>query len=145
MIRNFLLDLSVVVALTESEHKHHRMAHDWFDTIGNDCWGICPLTETEFLRLAANSAAHPALHALEYAKAILEVWKGQTSYRLWPIDESWVTLTARLAPRIFGHQQVTDAYLLGLAIKEDGILVTFDRGLKYLAGQEFRRNLLVLQ
>jgi hypothetical protein len=34
--------------------------------------------------------------------------------------------------------------LLGLAIKEDGVLVTFDRGLKYMAGPEFSRNLLVL-
>jgi predicted nucleic acid-binding protein len=40
---------------------------------------------------------------------------------------------------------VTDAYLLGLAIKESGILVTFDRGLRYLAGSEFSRNLLVLE
>jgi uncharacterized protein len=56
-----------------------------------------------------------------------------------------VALTAPFAARIRGHQQVTGAFLLGLAIREDGILVTFDRGLKYLAGQEFRRNLLVLQ
>jgi predicted nucleic acid-binding protein len=40
---------------------------------------------------------------------------------------------------------VTDAYLLGLAIREDGVLVTFDRGLRYMAGAEFSRNLLVLE
>jgi hypothetical protein len=39
---------------------------------------------------------------------------------------------------------VTDAYLLGLAIKEDGVLVTFDRGIKYMAGPEFSRNVLIL-
>ena len=53
-------------------------------------------------------------------------------------------LTVPFASRIFGHQQVSDAYLLGLAIKENGILVTFDRGLKYLAGPDFARNLLIL-
>jgi len=46
---------------------------------------------------------------------------------------------------LFGHQQVTDAYLLGLAVKENGVLVTFDRGIKYLAGSQFQRNLLVLE
>ncbi len=55
------------------------------------------------------------------------------------------SLTARFAARITGHQQVTDAYFLGLAIKEDGVLVTFDRGLTYMAGPEFSRNLLVLE
>jgi hypothetical protein len=40
---------------------------------------------------------------------------------------------------------VTDAYLLGLAIKEDGVLVTFDPGIRYMAGAEFSRNVLVLQ
>ena len=61
------------------------------------------------------------------------------------MKESWVDLTAQFASRITGHRQVTDAYLLGMAIKEDGVLVTFDRGLKYLAGPEFTKNLLILQ
>jgi hypothetical protein len=32
-----------------------------------------------------------------------------------------------------------------MAIKEGGVLVTFDRALKFLAGAEFTRNLLVLE
>lgn len=66
-------------------------------------------------------------------------------YNYWPITESWTHLTGPFAARINGHQQVTDAYLLGMAIKEDGVLVTFDRGMKYLAGPEFARNLLILE
>jgi hypothetical protein len=34
--------------------------------------------------------------------------------------------------------------LLGLAIKENGVLVTFDRGIKYMAGSEFSQNVLIL-
>ncbi len=56
-----------------------------------------------------------------------------------------MTLTAPFAARIFGHQQVTDAYLLGLAIKENGVLVTFDKGIQYMAGAEFSRNVLLLE
>jgi len=40
---------------------------------------------------------------------------------------------------------VTDAYLLGLAVKENGVLVTFDRGIKFMAGAEFRENVLILK
>jgi predicted nucleic acid-binding protein len=51
------------------------------------------------------------------------------------------TLTAPLRrAHINGHQQVTDAYLLGLAIKEKGVLVTFDKGIQYMAGAEFSRE-----
>jgi predicted nucleic acid-binding protein len=57
----------------------------------------------------------------------------------------WGTLTAPFSARIVGHQQVTDAYLLGLAIKEGGVLVTFDRGIDYLAGEEFSEHVLLLK
>lgn len=50
-----------------------------------------------------------------------------------------------VAARIFGHQQVTDAYLLGLAIKEEGALVTFDKGIQYMAGAEFSQHVLLLE
>jgi len=40
---------------------------------------------------------------------------------------------------------MTDAYLLGLAIKEKGVLVTFDKGIRLMAGVEFSRNVLLLE
>jgi uncharacterized protein len=82
---------------------------------------------------------------MDQAIAILEDLKAHSGYWYCGIDKSWVTLTAPFAARISGLQQVTDAYLLGLAIKEDGVLVTFDKGIGYMAGPEFRRNVLVLQ
>jgi predicted nucleic acid-binding protein len=84
---------------------------------------------------------------LERAIEILQSLRSHSGYRYWPITqtESWVAVTARFAARITGHQQITDAYLLGLAIKEDGVLVTFDRGIKYMAGAEFSRNVLILE
>lgn len=83
---------------------------------------------------------------MEQSIAILQALKGLPGHLYWEIKASWVDLTARFAPRISGHQQVTDSYLLGLAIENDGVLVTFDRGLRYLAGPEFSsRNLLVLE
>ncbi len=82
---------------------------------------------------------------MELATAILQMLKVRPGFWYRKIDESWVAVTAPFAKRIIGHQQITDAYLLGLAIKDDDILVTFDRGLKYMAGAEYARNLLVLE
>ena len=65
-------------------------------------------------------------------------------HRFWPMD---ITLAEAVHPfheRLYGHRQVTDAYLLGLAIKNKGRLVTLDRGVEALAGSEFARYLTVL-
>ncbi len=145
MIRRNLLDLNVLIALTDDEHRHHQRAIQWFDSLGREDWGICPLTEAGFIRLTTNPATGPIFSTFAKAIAVLKDLAAQPGYRYWPIFEPLAAVTARFAARIIGHQQVTDAYLLGLAIKENGVLVTFDRGLKYLAGPEFRGNLLVLE
>jgi toxin-antitoxin system PIN domain toxin len=142
----YLLDGNVLAALSSDEHEHYQKAHQWFDSLTKyDEWAVCPLTDAGYIRLAANTSTRVGPGSIRRATEVLSEIQKLPGYSFWPIAESWATLTAPFATRISGHQQVTDAFLLGLAIKEDGVLVTFDRGLKYLAGQEFRRNLLVLQ
>jgi uncharacterized protein len=140
----YLLDLNVLAALSSDEHEFHGKAHRWFDSLAT-AWALCPLTEAGFIRLAANPAARVGPGSIKRATEVLTELVRLPGYCYWPITDSWVSLTAPFADRIFGHQQVTNAYLLGMAIKKDGVLVTFDRGLKYLAGPEFSENLLVLE
>lgn len=145
MIRRNLLDLNVLIALTDDSHQHHERAWEWLKSSGQQSWGICPLTEAGYVRVTTNPAAHTGARTLAKSAAILEELARVPGYCYWQMTESWVTLTAPFADRIFGHQQVTDAYLLGMAIKSDGVLVTFDRGLRYMAGPRFSKNLLVLE
>jgi hypothetical protein len=143
--RRYLLDLNVVVALTDEEHLHFAIAQRWFRTLSGESWGTCPLSDAGYIRLTTSPAARIGSGSFSTAIAVLADLARRPGYRFWPITESWAGLTAPFADRIFGHQQVTDAYLLGLAIKEDGVLVTFDRGIRYMAGAEFAGNVLVLQ
>jgi predicted nucleic acid-binding protein len=128
----------------DSAHQHYQKAQDWFISSRDFHWGLCPLTEAGFLRVTTNPAYGTKPRTFAEAIAILQVLKGQAHYWYCAIDKTWVELTAPFAARINGHQQVTDAYLLGLAIKEELVLVTFDRGIQYLAGADFRRHVLVL-
>lgn len=144
MSKKYLLDVNVLVALTSDEHEFHKKAHQWFDLLNAE-WALCPLSEAGFIRLAANPATRMGAGSMERATEVLADLVRLPGYSYWPIVNSWVTLTSSFAARIFGHQQVTDACLLGMAIKEGGVLVTFDRGLRYLAGQKFSKNLLVLE
>jgi len=138
----FLLDVNVLVALTDKNHVHHATVTRWIGTLRKESWGVCPFTEAGFLRVVTN----PAIGALsiEEATEILIRLARQPGYMFWPILHPWTELAARLEDRIFGHQQIADACLLGLAIKEDGVLVTLDNAISYLAGTRFAQNLLVL-
>lgn len=144
MARKFLLDTNVLIALTEVEHMHHRRAQDWLNAYGKRPWGLCPLSEAGFIRITTNSRLYPNPRSIAETVAILQTIHVLPHFSYWGMVESWVTLTAPFVTRISGHQQVTDAYLLGLAIKEDGVLVTFDKRIRYMAGAEFRQNVLLL-
>ena len=143
MSKGFLLDVNVLVAFTSVEHECHGMANRWFRSQRNAKWGVCPLTEAGFMRLATNPNTRLGMGNFPKALAVLSNLARKPGYCYWPIHDSWATLTAQFADRIFGHQQVTDAYLLGLAIQEDGVLVTFDKAILHLAA-EHRNQVLLL-
>lgn len=145
MIRKNLLDTNALIALTNDEHQHYPMAQRWFSSPANEDWGICPLTEAGFIRIVMNPASGPLLRTFDEAVQVLDDLAQRPGFRYWPLMESWASLTAPFADRIFGHQQVTDAYLLGLAIKHDGVLVTFNRALRYMAGPRFAQHLHLLE
>ena len=141
---SYLLDLNALIALAEPDSVHYQAIERWYDSSGKDDWGVCPLTEAGFIRVTTNPAYRGTSRTIEQATAILAELASFPGYRYWAITDKWAVLTAPFADRVLGHQQVTDAYLLGLAVKEKGVLVTFDKGIRYLAGTEYSRNLLVL-
>ncbi|MGO9340528.1 MAG: TA system VapC family ribonuclease toxin [Terracidiphilus sp.] len=145
MTPRHLLDLNVLIALVDSAHQHYQKAQDWFISPRKFHLGLCPLTEAGFLRVTTNPAYRPKPRTFGETIAILQILKGNADYWYCEIDKSWVEVTAPFAARINGHQQVTDAYLLGLAIKEKSVLVTFDKGIQYMAGAEFSQNVLLLE
>jgi uncharacterized protein len=139
---NYLLDVNVLIALTDEGHVDHSIMMKWFATPGLN-WGLCAFSEAGFLRIAANPSAGKL--TVEEATYILATLVKLPGYRFWPITAGWASLAAPFAERVLGHQQITDAYLLGLAIKENGVLVTLDKAIRYMAGPRYSKNLLVLE
>jgi toxin-antitoxin system PIN domain toxin len=141
----YLLDVNALIALADPDHQHHKAIEKWFVTSVDlkHTWAICPLTEAGFVRVTTNPGYSNPL-TVEQAFAFLSEFAKRSGYHYWPISDPWVLLAAPFIGRLFSHHQVTDSYLLGLAVKNNGVLLTFDKGLGYLAGSEYRRNLLVL-
>jgi toxin-antitoxin system PIN domain toxin len=138
-----LPDVNVLVALMDENHAHHAIAERWFDGLLGKSWAMCPLTGSAFMRLMT----HPRIGALRVEQAVeqLKSLAERPGYRFWPISDDWVTLCGPFMGRIFGHQQIADAYLLGLAVREGGVLVTMDKGLQFLAEARYRAYVLVLE
>lgn len=140
-----MLDLNVLIALIDDEHEHYQSAQQWFASRGDGEWGTCPLTEAGLIRYVMNPATHFPATGFRAAIEALRRLAERPGHCFWPIPDGWAVLTERFTGRIFGHQQVTEACLLGLAIKGNGVLVTFDKGIRYLAGPQFAGNVLILQ
>jgi toxin-antitoxin system PIN domain toxin len=138
----FLLDVNVLVALADEEHVHHRAAKRWLTAERRD-WGTCCLSEAGFFRVTARLSADVA--TMEDIAATYDGMTRYPGYRYWPISDPLPVLVRPFAARIFGPNQITDAVLLGLAIKGKGVLVTFDHGVRFLAGPEHAANVLVLE
>lgn len=138
-----LADVNVLIALTDENHVHHRMVSKWYETTGRHDFGLCAFTEAGFLRVTTNPRA--GSYSIEEAADVLASLSENEGYRYWPIREGWASLAEPFIERVFGHQQITDAYLLGLAVKEGGVLVTMDKAIGYLAGAKYRKNVLVLE
>jgi hypothetical protein len=54
-------------------------------------------------------------------------------HQFWPDELPLAGAVAFAGVRLLGHQQVTDAYLLGLAMSRGGVLATLDRRIGALA------------
>jgi hypothetical protein len=142
-LTRYLVDVNLLIALADEEHIHYPIATNWLDAMSDEVWGACAFSQAGFLRIMTN----PKLgsYSVREATEVLISLSRHPRYRFWPIADDWATLAAPFLKRVFGHQQITDAYLLGLVVKGGGVLVTMDAAIKYLAGTEYSRNVLVLE
>ena len=123
----FLLDVNVLIALMWPAHEAHTQTQDWFRRKSREGWATCPFTEAAFVRIITNPAFSRDAVTPQEALKLLAANLNHAAHRFWAEEISFVAATQPLARRLVGHQQVTDAYLLGLAMYNRGKLATLDR------------------
>lgn len=136
-----LLDVNALVALLDEDHVHHEAMTEWFDTAALQ-WALCPFTEAGLLRYMTRPKTGDM--SVEEATAMLARLAQERGYHYQEISADWRTLCRPFFRRIFGHNQITDACLLGLAVREGLVLATFDKAIVHLAG-EYRHHVLLLE
>lgn len=132
-MKGYLLDTNLLVALLWPSHERHDLAVKWFARHRGRGWATCPLTQAGFVRIVSNPAfSRDAVQPRE-AIQVLAANTAAKDHLFWPDDLPVADAVAFAGVRLMGHQQVTDAYLLGLAIRKDGVLATLDRRIGALA------------
>jgi len=127
----FLLDVNVLIALSDPMHLHHEAAHHWFAVGGRASWATCPLTENGFVRITSHPSYPNRPGDASLVLVLLRQLCGVEGHLFWP-DE--VSIRDVLPPdAVLTHNQVTDVYLLGLAVARRGKLATFDRRIESVA------------
>jgi uncharacterized protein len=140
-----LLDVNVLVALFDPAHVHHEAAHAWFGVNRRNRWGTCALTENAFVRILSNPAYPGARTTVEDAAARLRTFCTGRQHVFW-IDSLSVREDRRFVwNHVQGHRQLTDVYLLALAVANEGRLATFDSAIPLRAVQRAEpKNLEVI-
>lgn len=121
-----LLDVNVLVALLDRDHIDHDRARAWLeDNIGAG-WASCAITENGFVRVISQprypSPVPPAQAVELLARACAE-----PHHVRWDCDVSLLDPALIDPSRLHGSRQITDAYLVALAVVHGGRFVTFDR------------------
>lgn len=123
-----LLDVNVLIALLDASHVSHGDAMAWFTANGAEGWASCPITQNGCVRIMS-SPAYPNAHTVASVADRLREATGHASHTFWPDDLSVLDARTVDLTRIHGPRQLTDAYLLALAVHRGGRLVTFDRAI----------------
>lgn len=126
-MKGYLLDTNLLIALLWPSHERHDLAVKWFVRHRAKGWATCPITQAGFVRIVSNPAfSRDAVQPRE-AVHVLSANTAAQDHAFWPDEIPVAEAVAFTGIRLMGHQQVTDAYLLGLAIRRGGVLATLDQ------------------
>jgi toxin-antitoxin system PIN domain toxin len=120
-----LLDVNVLIAVLDSDHLHHGCAQAWLRSNASHGWASCPITQNGCVRVMSLPAYPNPLKTSAVIERLAAAVR-HPSHEFWPDDRSLLDPDAVHAERVHGPRQITDLYLLALAVQRDGRLATFD-------------------
>jgi len=122
----------MLVALFDHSHVHHRRASNWWKEWQDQGWASCTLTENGFVRVISGRGYSAPIATAEAIRLLQEQIR-LGGHEFWTDDISIADPSRFDHARILGPSQITDVYLLALAVKNAGRLVTFDRSIPVAA------------
>ena len=120
-----LYDVNVLIALFDPQHTQHNKAKKWHSESQTHGWASCPLTQNGLLRILSQPRyTNPATVA--ELLALLADATSDPSHEFWPDDISLAAGGTLHRKVPLTSSAITDIYLLALAVKHAGCLITLD-------------------
>src|SRR6202051_1416095 len=139
-----LLDVNVLIALLDSDHTSHGVALMWFAKHAGEGWASSAISETGCVGIMSNPSYPKALPVQAVMKRLADACE-EDVHEFWSDEVSLLNPNVVDSTRIHGPRQLTDIYLLALAVEREGRFVTFDTGVPLAAVRKAAtHNLVVL-
>jgi toxin-antitoxin system PIN domain toxin len=137
-----LLDVNVLIALLDEDHSMHEHAMRWFENDAPDGWASCPITQNGCVRVMSHPSYPNPVQVASVVQRLREA-AATGEHEFWPDEISLLDPRIADSDRVHGPRQVTDLYLLALAVHRRGCFVSFDGSIPRAAVRGARKEHLV--
>ena len=129
---SWLPDANALIALGWPAHEHHARMLAWFQRHAREGWATSALTQAAFVRVISQPAfSGRAMSIGEIAEVLLRN-TAHPKHRFLALDFGIEQVLGCCTGGLRGHRQITDAWLLTLAMRHGARLLTFDGGIAQL-------------
>jgi uncharacterized protein len=127
-----LYDVNILIALFDPQHTQHLKIRAWHVAHLASGWASCPITQNGLLRIVSQPKyTNPS--TVSELRALLTAATNDQSHQFWSDDISLAD-PSRIDPNIaLTSGMLTDVYLLALAVKNNGRLITLDSKISHRA------------
>ena len=138
-----LLDVNILIALLDENHLHHPLVHGWLEDHIDDGWASCPITQNGCIRILSQPSYPNTLGVPEAIRLLHEACSTQ-HHRFVADDASLLDPALVERERLVSARQITDVYLLALAVAHGMRFVTLDRSIPAGAVSDAAERSLVI-
>lgn len=132
-----LLDINVLIALLDEDHVHHVETRRWLEENIDHGWASCPLTQNGCIRIMSQPRYPNAVHVAEIVARLQKAVSTQ-HHRFITDNVSLLNPDIIDHGRLLSPRQLTDIYLLALAVENECRFITFDRSIPTGAAKQAR-------
>ena len=143
-MNGFLLDVNLLITLLDHDHIHHELAVTWLRNNGQSGWASCPITQNGCIRIMSNPSysSQIFLSVGDVADKLREVTL-TPSHTFIPDNVNLLDSDNIDLGNIQKPKDITDVYLLALAMHNNYQFATLDRKVNKRALRSFSDAALV--
>ena len=117
--------INVLLALLDASHVDHQRAREWISGEIRHGWASCALTQNGFVRIISQPRYPSPISPFEAVERLRRATSTEY-HEFWPCSVSLLDDQHVNPSHLQGPRQVSDIYLLALAVQKGGRLVSFD-------------------